>query len=172
MPLTNTALYSSLLHRAASRCFFVLILIWTVNPRLLVWFSSWLPALMSAEVHIRKQTKCLQNEAVRCGGDAGSLSGASDCPVVHFQSRNDECQHSWHIVNVFQVVQSGKWLVKITYGGATGGCAGKSDKSAQVCAANLSQLSSRLNDEEEALVWRVGRCVGGFEMHMLLTLQD
>lgn len=79
---------------------------------------------------------------------------------------------SWHIVNVFQVVQSGKWLVKITYGGATGGCAGKSDKSAQVCAANLSQLSSRLNDEEEALVWRVRRCVGGFEMHMLLTLQD
>ena len=63
---------------------------------------------MSAEVHIRKQTKCLQNEAVRCGGDAGSLSGASDCPVVHFQSRNDECQHSWHIVNVFQVVQSGE----------------------------------------------------------------
>lgn len=58
------------------------------------------------------------------------------------------------------------------YGGATGGCAGKSDKSAQVCAANLSQLSSRLNDEEEALVWRVRRCVGGFEMHMLLTLQD
>lgn len=70
---------------------------------------------MSAEVHIWKQTKCLQNEAVRCGGDAGSLSGASDCPVVHFQSRNDECQHSGHIVNVFQVVQSGKWLVKITY---------------------------------------------------------
>lgn len=39
MPLTNTALYSSPLYRAASKCLFVLILIWTTDPRLFVWFS-------------------------------------------------------------------------------------------------------------------------------------
>lgn len=38
---------------------------------------------------------------------------------------------------------------------------------------SLVQESLTVNtDEEEALVWRVHRCVGGFEMHVLLTLQD
>lgn len=38
---------------------------------------------------------------------------------------------------------------------------------------SLVQESLTVNtDEEEALVWRVRRCVGGFEIHLLLTLQD